>query len=497
MPDFTRTRYPMFINNAPVESAGGAWMETHNPATNTVLAEVPAANAADVDAAVAAARAAFDGGDWSRQSGQKRTRLMFKLADLLWANFNAIAELECRNSGKAISSVRGELQQGIGELEFYAGAATKITGETVPTPHGFLNYTVREPLGVCALIVPWNYPILLTLRKLAPAIAAGNSVVLKPASATPLTAIVLGELAAEAGFPAGAINVLTGAGSSAGSALAAHPGVDKISFTGSTEVGHSILEAANGDFRRVTLELGGKSPSLVFADADLRGAVPSSVWGIFYSAGQSCEARSRIFVERPIYDEFVDAFAEATRRLVVGDPMDKQTHVGALISPAQLASVESYIRAGQDEGARLVTGGTRASGDGLDAGNFLQPTTLADATNDMRIAREEIFGPVATIIPFDSEKEALAAANATIYGLAASVWTGDVARAHRVAGAIKSGVVTVNHPFTVFPGTPFGGYKQSGWGREASLDALNDYTELKSVLVYTGGRPVDPFGVGG
>jgi acyl-CoA reductase-like NAD-dependent aldehyde dehydrogenase len=494
--DLNRDTFLMTIGNAARESSDGRWITNRNPATGAEIARVPLATEEDVDAAVATARSAFEGGKWSRTPAAKRGKLLNQLADRLWSHFDELSALECRDSGKAITSVKGEIGQAIAELEFFAGAATKIRGETTPTPHGFLNFTLREPLGVCGLIVPWNYPFLLAMRKVAPALAAGNAVVLKPASETPLSALFLGELAAEVGFPEGALNVVTGPGRTVGSALATHPDVAKVSFTGSTENGRHILRAAAEDFRRVTLELGGKSPNLVFADADMAAAVAGSVWSIFYSAGQSCEARSRVFVERPAYDEFVEKFVAGTERLVVGDPQDPATHIGSLISPSHLEGVLAYVAGAEAGGATRLTGGVRPTQPGLAAGSYLLPTVLTGVSNADRICQEEVFGPVVTIVPFDTESEAIAMANDTIYGLAASVWTQNANRALRVAGAIRSGVVTVNQPYTVFPGTPFGGYKQSGWGREASLDALDDYTELKSVVMYTGTRPIDPFSIG-
>ncbi len=495
MSDLLRQQYQMIIDGEPRPAASGQTMATINPATGEHLAEVPAAAEADVDAAVAAARASFDGGGWARTNPQKRTRLLFALAGRIAEQAGELAALEAREIGKAISSVKAEILQGASELEFFAGSATKIRGETNSAPYGFVNYTLREPLGVCALIVPWNYPLMTTLRKLGPALAAGNTVVIKPASQSALSALVMAEMATELGFPPGTINVVTGAGSSVGSYLASHPGVDKVSFTGSTAVGRHILDAVRGDFRRVSLELGGKSPNLVFGDADLDAAAAGSVWAIFYSAGQSCEARSRILVERSVYEPFLERFVDFTGKLRVGDPMDPKTHIGSLISREHRAEVEGYIAAGLEAGARVAVGGGRPEDPALDAGAFLMPTALADCRNDMAVAQEEIFGPVASIIPVENEREAVSLANDSIYGLAASLWTGDVARAHRVAGALQSGVVTINQPFTVFPGTPFGGYKQSGWGREVSLDALDDFTERKSVLVFAGTRPMDPFGL--
>jgi acyl-CoA reductase-like NAD-dependent aldehyde dehydrogenase len=398
------------------------------------------------------------------------------------------------NNGKAIGQARSEVTQAIEDFEFFAGAATKIMGNTIPVPNNFLNYTVREPIGVCAQIVPWNYPLMMAAWKVAPALAAGNTVILKPASATPLTALLLGEICTEAGIPAGVVNVLPGPGAEIGAYLAEHPGVDKIAFTGETDTGRDIMRAAASTLKRVSLELGGKSPNIVFDDADIDHAVNGSLFAIFYSAGQSCEARSRLFVQDSVYDRFVEQFVAKTQRLKVGDPFDTSTQIGSLISPKHLERVDGYVRIGREEGAEVLAGGERP-GNGLDKGNFYLPTVLAGVDNSARVAQEEIFGPVVTIMRFSSEAEAIQLANDVVYGLAGTLWTQNVGRAHRVAGAIRSGVVTVNTAFTAFPGLPFGGYKQSGFGRELSMETLDLYTELKSVLLYIGEKPMNPFGV--
>ena len=486
----TGREYGLFINGEPVEAQSGELRELSEPATGETLARVAMAGEADVDRAVDAARAAL-GGPWGKTPPTERSRLLHALADAMVANRKELAELEVRNVGKAISSVKAELNQGVDNFRFYASAIASIAGRSNPIGGSLLFYSLKEPVGVVGQIVPWNYPLMMTTWKLAPALAAGCTVVLKPDSATPLTALRLGELAAEVGFPPGAVNVVPGPGTSTGAYLVRHPGVDKIAFTGSTETGGEIMRLASGPIKRITLELGGKSPNLVFADANLDDAIPSSVWSIYYSAGQSCEARSRLLVERSIYDDFVSQFSGKTEQLKLGDPLDPETQVGSLISAEHRDKVHGFVERGREEGAEVVTGGEARNGKGA----FYRPTVLAKVESSMTVAQEEIFGPVVTVIPFDDEKDAIRIANDVRYGLMATVWTGDPARGHRIASRIKAGTVGINMPYTAFPGIPFGGYKQSGFGRELGLETLELYLETKSVLVSTSPKPFNPFGL--
>jgi len=484
------TEYGLFLDGELTEPVAGGVVELTEPATGEPLARAAMGGEEDVDRAVAAARSALDGA-WGKTPPTERSRLLHALADAIVANRGELAELEARNVGKAISSVKAELHQAVENFRFYASAIASIGGRANPVGGSLLFYSLKEPVGVAGQIVPWNYPLMMATWKLAPALAAGCSVVLKPDSKTPLTALRLGQLAAEVGFPAGALNVVPGPGTTTGANHVRHPGVDKVAFTGSTATGGEIMRLASEGVKRITLELGGKSPNLVFADANLADAIPSSVWSIFYSAGQSCEARSRVLVEQSIYDDFVAQFAEKAKALRVGDPLDAETQVGSLISTEHRERVHGFVEQGRGEGAEVVTGGEPADG----AGAFYPPTVLAGVDNAMTVAQEEIFGPVVTVIPFEDEAEAVRIANESRYGLMATVWTGDPARGHRLARQIKAGTVGINMPYTAFPGIPFGGYKQSGFGRELGLETLDLYLETKSVITNTGAKPTNPFGL--
>jgi len=485
----TDREYGLFIGGELTEPASGEVRELAEPATGSPLARAAMAGEADVDRAVEAARVALDG-DWGKTPGTERARLLHALADAIAANRAELAELESRNVGKAISSVKAELHQAVENFRYYASAIGTIGGRANPIGGSLLFYSLKEPVGVVGQIVPWNYPLMMSTWKLAPALAAGCSVVLKPDPQTPLTAIRLAELATEVGFPAGAVNVVPGDGPTTGAYLVRHPGVDKIAFTGSTKTGGEIMRLASDPVKRIMLELGGKSPNLIFADADLASAIPSSAWAIYYSAGQSCEARSRLLVEKSIYDEVVSKLAELARSIRVGDPLDKETQMGSLISTGHRERVHGFVERGISEGAEVMAGGAVPEG----AGAFYPPTVVA-ASNDLEIAQEEVFGPVVTVTAFEDEKDAIRIANDVRYGLMATVWTGDPARGHRVAARIKSGTVGINMPYTAFPGIPFGGYKQSGFGRELGLESLELYLETKSVVVSTGSRPINPFGL--
>ena len=486
----TEREYGLFINGELIEAASGEVRELAEPATGEPLARAAMAGEADVDRAVEAARAALDG-PWGKTPPNERSRLLHALADAISANRKELAELEARNVGKAISSAKAELAQAVENFRFYGSATASIAGRANPLGGSLLFYSLKEPVGVAGQIIPWNYPLMMATWKLAPALAAGCAVILKPDSKTPLTALRMGELAGEVGFPPGSVNVVPAPGATIGAYLVRHPGVDKVAFTGSTATGAEIMRLASEPLKRITLELGGKSPNLVFADADLDDAIPSSAWSIYYSAGQSCEARSRILVERSVYDDFVSRFADAAGRITVGDPLDPETQVGSLISTEHRERVHGYVEQGREEGAEVVTGGATPDGPGA----FYPPTVLAQVDNRMTVAQEEIFGPVVTVIPFEDEKDAIRIANDVRYGLMATVWTGDPARGHRIAARIKSGTVGINMPYTAFPGIPFGGYKESGFGRELGLETLELYLETKSVIASTGARPYNPFGL--
>jgi phenylacetaldehyde dehydrogenase len=456
----------------------GGELVTTDPSTGEPLARFAEAGPADVDRAVAVARGALDGPAWRDMMPRDRARLMMRLADTLDEQVDELARLEALDTGKPLENARTvDVPNAAEHLRYFAGWVTKIEGATIPAPPGQLIYTRREPVGVCALIVPWNYPLLLASWKLGPALACGNAVILKPAEQTPLTALRLGELALAVGFPPGVINVLTGRGETTGAALVRHPGVDKVSFTGSTDVGLAI--AASAGLKRVSLELGGKSPNLVFADADLDAAAEASAWGVFYNSGEDCTAASRLLVEDRVFDDVVLRVADRARAIRVGRALDPGSEIGPLISAEHRARVESLLEAARADGAVVVAGGGRPPG--LDDGFFLEPTVLIGADNGSRIAQEEVFGPVVTVIPFGREAEAVALADATRYGLAAGVWTRDVGRAHRVAARLRAGTVWINHYGAQDPAAPFGGFKDSGYGREHGAAALDPYLETKTV----------------
>jgi acyl-CoA reductase-like NAD-dependent aldehyde dehydrogenase len=472
----------LWIGGEWVESDGNRTFTTENPATEETICEVASASAADVDRAVEAARSALHG-DWRKMSARERGKLIWRLADALEERLQDFALVETLDNGKPIFESRYvDMPSVIDCLRYYAGWADKITGETLPLSGPMvLNYTLREPVGVVGAITPWNFPLLLAAWKIAPALACGNTVVHKPASLTTLTALKLGELASEVGIPAGVLNVVPGGGSEVGGTMVAHPGINKIAFTGSTEVGIGIAKKAADTVKRLSLELGGKSPNIVFADSDLDAAAKGAFNGIFYGKGEVCAAGSRLFVERAAHDELLEKLVARTERLQPGDPLHPKTRLGSLVSKNQRDSVLAHVEKGRAEGAEVATGGVAADVEGK--GYFMQPTVLTGVENSMAVAQEEIFGPVLVTIPFDGPEEAVALANASVYGLAAGVWTRDIGKAHRVAAQLEAGTVWINQYNWYDAGAPFGGYKQSGYGRELGRQALEHYTETKTVFV--------------
>jgi aldehyde dehydrogenase (NAD+) len=472
----------LLIDNQWVDPVDGGSFETLDPSTGEVIASVAEANDKDVDRAVKAARRALESGPWSTMDAAERGVLMLKLADLVEKNAEGLAKLESWNCGKTITDARGDLQGVVNTLRYYAGWADKIEGRTVPVRGSFLSYTLREPVGVVGQIIPWNFPLLMLAWKWGPALCCGNTIVMKPAEQTPLTALRIGELAIEAGFPAGVINVINGFGETAGDAMVVHPGIDKIAFTGHVDTAKIIQKRAADTLKRTTFELGGKSPNVIFADADFEQAVAGAFHAIYFHGGQCCTAGSRLFVEQSIKDRFVEALAAKAQARKIGSQLDEATEQGPQVSQEQLDKILGYVELGQKEGAKLVTGGKRKG----EKGFFVEPTIFDNVKDGMSIARDEIFGPVVSVLPFKDLDDVTPRANDTTYGLAAAIWTKNIDKAHLLAKKIKAGTIWVNCYHIVDATTPFGGYKMSGQGRENGEAAIEHYTETKTVTVKLG-----------
>jgi len=479
--------YQNFVNGKWESAASGKTFPVYDPSTEEIVAHVAASEAADVDRAVKAARVALDSGPWAQTTAQDRGRILFKLAEKIRQNSAALAELECRNSGKPIVEAEYDIADVATCFEYYGGLANKVTGQVNPVPANALSFTMKEPVGVAGQIIPWNYPLLMAAWKLAPAIAAGCCCVLKPAEQTPLTALEFANYLEEAGLPPGVVNIVNGFGESAGAALVAHPNVDKIAFTGSATVGKIIVKSAADTLKRVTLELGGKSPNVFFADADWEAAVDGALFGVFINQGEVCSAGSRILVEKNIYSKFVEAMTEKAKRIKLGPPLERETKMGPLVSKEQYDRVSSYLDLGKKEAKTAIGGGRPKQ---IGKGYYVEPTIFYDVDNKARISREEIFGPVASVIPFDSELDAIKIANDTPYGLAGAVWTRDIYKAFRVVKSLRAGIIWVNHMQPTYVEAPWGGYKQSGFGRELGPWGLEEYLETKQVFVNLDETPI-------